>query len=138
MYRIIAIAVAVVAIIGGIWYKINTLENKIDELKLSYDTEVTNHNQTKLKLALKESVNKGLLVAIEQRNEDILELNKKQNGLLKEIADWESQPPKIKYIKLKERVMQKVDTKKIDEGVCEEGLELNKKISNLKYVEIKL
>jgi len=136
MYRTIAIIAGVLLIVGSIWYKINSLNNQIEELQVKLEKCSNLHDKTKLKLALKESEIRGLQIAIDNRNKEINDLHKKYLKVQSEFNAWKKKPKEVKYKYIYKTVGKYVDMKKLQDGLCKDGLELNKAISEMKYEDL--
>jgi len=136
MYRTIAIIVGVLLIVGSIWYKINSLSNQVDALNLKLEKCTNLHDKTKLKLALKESEVKGLRLNIDERNKEIKELNERYRAVQEDFNNWKKKPKQIKYKYIYKTVTKRVNMDTLNDGVCKDGLELNKAIAEMKYEDL--
>jgi len=139
MYRLIAIGLLLSTLIGGVYFKINTLNNKIDQLQKELVAKKTDITNLKLVNELSGVENKKLRGLIEQQN-GVIEKNKidYKKRVDKLIADL-SKKPKVVYKTIYKKIYQ-VDKNgtQVDYGkaTCEEGLNLNKAIANIKFEDL--
>jgi len=129
------IILIVIAVLGtSIVYKYYSLTGEIsdrDNVILKLRKTVSD---TKLRLNTENGNVASLKETIRLNNEDIERKTIANKELKRKFEEWKAKPPKIKYVN---KVVNKIITEtKYVKGKCEDGLELNRKISNLKYENI--
>ena len=67
--------------------------------------------------------------AINESNAALEKLKIDNDKTIAEFEEWKKRPPEIKYVQVVKEIM----TYNYDKATCEEGLELNKMISELDY-----
>lgn len=128
----------VVLIIGGtIWYKISSKISNLEEtVKTKTDELVTASNNIedlKLRLALEKTNTDKLSKELDNINASATVLDNKIKEANQELIKWKNKPVEIKYV---DKVKEIIVNKNNNVNDCNYGLELNKKISNLKYEEL--
>lgn len=131
MYGYAAIGVVILAIIGGIWYKYNDLNNQIEYLQTQLDRNISKNNEYRLEMAISKGNVDKLKEALNTTNDQLKKLTVDKNKISKAFEDYKNLPleNKIKASDFKELLQKDAKFKE----TCEYGLELNKKISGLKY-----
>lgn len=75
-----------------------------------------------------------LLVSIDKQNHTIKVEADRVARLTSELEEWQKRPPEIKYVN---KIVKEIITNtEYVSGDCEAGLELNRKISELKYEDL--
>lgn len=139
MYRIAILAVIFLTITSGIYYKISTLNNKIDNLTKLIEVKETSIVNLKLANKLNTIEVKKLHHTIATQNAQIdaekIDYSKRIITLTKEL----SQQPKVIYKTIYKKIHQ-VDEhgKTVDysKATCKEGLLLNRAIANIKFKDL--
>ena len=67
--------------------------------------------------------------AINESNAALEKLKIDNDKTIAEFEEWKKRPPEIKYVEVVKEIM----TTKYDKATCEEGIKLNKMISELDY-----
>ena len=118
----------------GIVYKYISLNGVINDKENNILALEATLMATKLRLNTEQINSKSLESKLVALNDEIIAKAKLNKELSLKYEEWSNKPPEIKYVNkvVKEIV---VETKYVD-GVCEDGLDLNKKISGLKYEDL--
>jgi len=134
-------ALLIVSIIGGVVYKITSLEGEIDDnllriskLEHKLDVkrlEVMNRENT---ISSYKASNEELSRNIDILNSTIESMNSDYEKAKSELAKWENQPKEVKY-KYITKYVTKHDVN-YSKASCKEGLELMKSISEIKYEDL--
>lgn len=120
------------AIVGsGIVYKYFDLTGDISDRDKTILELRADLSETELRLGTEEMNVATLKNKIDERNKEIARKAAQNQELITKFKEWEKKPPEIKYVNkiVKEIVIET----KYEKGVCEDGLELNRQISGLKY-----
>jgi len=149
MYRAIALVILITGIVGSIWYKISSLESKIDELNAVISKKISVIKEQdatigsyKTIIKLKDSDIRDLTSNIEKQNLAIEKLKVRQNN---EYDKWikKSAADRKRYVKdmIANNIRHMNETKKLkamidvdySKATCEQGINLNKAISRINY-----
>jgi hypothetical protein len=123
-----------IIIILLISYKFYNMSNTIEEQEKYIERLNVKKLDLEVKLTLEKANVNELQKAIDITNDSLDILNKENEKILKEFNTWKNKPPVVKY---KTKVVEKIITnKEYVKGECEEGILLNKSISELKYEDL--
>ncbi len=132
--RVTILLIFITAIVTCIGYKIYSLNSVIEDQKIII-SDITNEKKAlELKLTVEKSNTVRLKENIEYTNKELELLASKNKNLAVEFEEWKKRPPEIKY---KTKVIKEIITNtEYVNGNCEDGLELNRKISEMKYEDL--
>lgn len=132
--RVTILLIFITAIVTGVGYKIYSLNSVIEDQKIII-SDITNEKKAlELKLTVEKSNTVRLKENIEYTNKELELLASKNKNLAVEFEEWKKRPPEIKY---KTKVIKEIITNtEYVNGNCEDGLELNRKISEMKYEDL--
>jgi septal ring factor EnvC (AmiA/AmiB activator) len=139
MQRMIVSGILVLSLISFVWYKFNSLENKLDEankmIKELNDTITQKNNKitnSNLVIKIKDREISDLRKSIEESNAIIAQKNQDLLLARENIEIWkkESSKNKLKYLNI---LKKDIDYSK---AKCVDGLNLNQGISNLNYEDL--
>lgn len=141
MYRLLLSVVSVSIVIGFIWYKFHTLENKLDEANTKITTLTKNIEIKTVLIANRdnsidtlEANIKDLTSTIDKNNADIKRKNKLIEITKNNLNKWRNKPDTIKYKYIYKTVVKK-DTD-YTKGICSDGLQLNQSMARIKYEDL--
>jgi len=124
----------IVIVMLGMGYKIYDLSSNVDNLKESLEKQVLVTDTKVADLALCEQSKLSLLKDIELTNEKLSKVSKKISKANLELEEWKNKPPEVKYKTIIKEVM--VKGKDYNKATCEDGLLLNKTISEINYEDL--
>lgn len=126
--------IAVVVIAGFIWYKYadltGTIEHKQSIIE-KRDKRIGELEKDKLGLQFEKN---DLTHAVNELSNTVNAMEKESENSKLELALWKDKPPEIKYKTIYKEIPKKVEVYK--KGVCEDGLELNRVISEMNYEDL--
>jgi len=136
-YGLIILLFTILTILGGVYYKINSeFESKkllITNLEIKNTEKQNKINMLQLQLAAEVTNTHVLTGAINNNNLRIKDLNTVYKKAVNELTTWKKKPPEVKYV---EKVKEIIVNKNYTNSTCDEGLLLNKNISELKYEDM--
>lgn len=133
MQQYAIIGIIILAIISGIGYKYYSLTNEISDLQTELTKSVNDSNNLRLEVALEQSNNKKLKESISSLNEDLKKVTLDKETIKKNFEKYKKLPLKDKVTN--EELKKLLNSSSEYKNSCEYGIELNKKISGLKYDE---
>lgn len=139
MYRLIIIGVMISSIVGGVLYKISTLNATVSELKTTIATRDKSITNLKLSNKLNAVEVNNLNGVIANQNSKITNTKISYKKNLLKLTKELSKKPKVIYKKVYEKIYPINDdgsTVDYAKASCEEGLRLNAEISTIKFKEL--
>jgi len=135
----IILGIMIISIIGGVWWKFNSLQSNLALTKPKLETAkqtiitktgiIANRDQS---ISQQQDNIASLTKTIDEHNKYILKSNKQLSLAKQKLIDWKKKPKKTKFI-YKYIVDPNVDYSK---GNCIDGKKLNKRIGGLNYEDL--
>lgn len=131
MQAYVIIGIIVLAIGGGILFKYNQMSNQIEDLESMLALEISKGNEKSVQLGLANANYNAVKLALDDVNQQLKDITLDKEQVEKELKDFQNLPlsERITSKELKELLAKDDNFKK----TCEYGLELNRRISGLKY-----
>lgn len=132
--RVTILLIFITAIVTGVGYKIYSLNSVIEDQKIIISDINNEKKALELKLTVEKTNTVRLKENIEYTNKELESLASINKNLTSEFEEWKKRPPEIKY---RTKVVKEIITNtEYVNGKCEDGLELNRKISEMKYEDL--
>lgn len=134
MNQLAIFGVLLAIILGYVGYKYNDMNNQIEYLQHNLELNISKNNQNTLELALIKGSEKRLKQALDEANKQLKQISLDKEDIEKKFEDYKNLPldKKVTNKELLELLKKDDQFKK----TCEYGLQLNKKISGLKYEDL--
>lgn len=124
----------IVVVMLGMGYKIYDLSSDVDDLKDTLEKQVLVTNKKVGDLALCEQRELSLIRDIEISNDKYDKVNISIKKAELELEEWKNKPPEVKYKTIVKEIM--IKGKDYNKATCEDGLLLNKTISEINYEDL--
>jgi len=143
-YRLYIIIAIVIAVVGGVGWKLYDLNNEIEkrdnlikQSKANYNQLNTEYLSSKLQLLSLEASNKELTDTVDKTNAKLEEMSNANATVISELEIWKHKEPEIKYKTVYKVIYKDNNTSDmISKGDCAAGLKLNMDIANLRYDQL--
>lgn len=134
MNQLAMFGILLTIILGYVGYKYNDMSNQIEYLQHNLELNISKNNQNVLELALLKGNENRLKQALDEVNKQLKQISLDKEDIEKKFEDYKNLPldKKVTNKELLELLKKDDQFKK----TCEYGLQLNKKISGLKYEDL--